>query len=244
MKVSVYATHNSVQEKEIKGKVVIVVDVLRATSSILTALSNDCKEIIPMVEIEEAMNIANNYERDTFLLGGERNTQKIEGFHLSNSPSEYSREVVEGRTIMITTTNGTRAIRKAVDAKLILMAAFMNVEAITDYILTLDEDEDIIFICAGTDGKFTLEDILAAGAVLERLEAKGAHIQLDDLALVSKCMYEQHKDNLHGVLKSTYHYSRLVEAGLKADIDDCLKMDTAPIVPVCKDGVIRKMENF
>src|SRR5690606_33026791 len=129
MNITVYATYNSVQENKIKGKLAVVVDVLRATSTIITSLNNGCKEVIPVVEIEEAMELSKNCEKDEYLLAGERDALKIEGFDLSNSPSEYIRDVVEDKTIIFTTTNGTKAIRKAAGADEVILGALINARA-------------------------------------------------------------------------------------------------------------------
>ncbi len=241
MRIDVYATPDSAREKDLKDRMVVVVDVLRATSTIITGLHNGCREFIPVIDIEEAVNIAKNYERDAFLLGGERNAQKIEGFHLSNSPREYTRDVVEGRTIIITTTNGTKAIRKASDAKEVIIAGFMNVNAVCDYIREIGEDTAMV--CAGTDGRFSLEDILAVGAIISKLEDE-IRLELDDLGMVCRYLYENNEDDLERILRGTYHYSRLVELGYEKDIEYCLKMNTAPIVPIYQDGVIRNIGNL
>ena len=241
MRIDVYATPDSAREKDLKDRMVVVVDVLRATSTIITGLHNGCREFIPVIDIEEAVNIAKNYERDAFLLGGERNAQKIEGFHLSNSPREYTRDVVEGRTIIITTTNGTKAIRKASDAKEVIIAGFMNVNAVCDYIREIGEDTAMV--CAGTDGRFSLEDILAVGAIISKLEDE-IRLELDDLGMVCRYLYENNEDDLERILRGTYHYSRLVELGYEKDIEYCLKMNTAPIVPIYQDGVIWNIGNL
>ena len=158
MRLSVYATPASVSDKDLKDQEVVVVDVLRATSSIITGLYNNCKEVIPGVDIEEVIKVSRNYEKDSYLLCGERNTQPIDGFDLSNSPKEYSRETVEGKSLLMTTTNGTKAIRKAVDAKEIIICSMINISVVTEYLLKAQED--VVFICAGTNGRFSLDDIV------------------------------------------------------------------------------------
>lgn len=240
MKIDVYATLNSVQEKELKESIVVVVDVLRASSTIITALYNGCREVIPTIEIEEAIRLAKNYEKDTLLLGGERNAQKIDGFDLSNSPSEYTREVVEGRTILITTTNGTRAIKKANDAKEVIIGGFLNAGVVSQYIGQLDEN--VAFLCAGTEGKFSLDDILAVGAIIEGLEIMDIELDMDDLALVCRHVYRTYKEDLTRVLKATYHYRNLLEVGYVKDVDDCIRLNAIPIVPIYQDGVISIIE--
>lgn len=242
MKVTVYATRNNVEERDIKNKVAVVIDVLRATSTIITALYNGCKEVIPTDDIEEAVRISKNYERDTFILGGERNAEKIEGFHLSNSPCEYSRDRVEDKTVLITTTNGTRAITKAAYAKEVILASFINISAVCDYVAALNQD--IAIICSGTEGKFSADDILAAGALIHGLQNKNIPLELDDLGLTAKFMYEHSKDDLHGVLSQTIHYSRLKKLGLERDLNDCLELDKAAIVPLYFDGIVRAWYNI
>lgn len=237
MKISVYPTRHYIEDRDIKDKVAVVIDVLRATSSIITALYNGCKEVIPMAEIEEAVKISKNYEKDTFILGGERNAEKIEGFHLSNSPWEYSREQVENKTVLITTTNGTRAITKAADAKEVVLASFININAICDYVAALGQD--IAIICAGTLGQFSVDDILVAGALIHGLHNRDIELKLDDLGMTAEFMYEHSREDLHRVLSRTRHYSKLRELGLQRDLEDCLKLDTAPIVPIYYDGVVR-----
>jgi len=237
MKIDIYATHNSVQEKELKGRVVVVVDAFRATTTILTALHNGCRELIPVEDIEEAISYSRNYDKSAYLLAGERNIHKIEGFDLSNSPSDYMRETVEGRTIIMTTTNGTKAIKKASEAKEVIIAGFVNVEAAASHIISINEG--IAFVCAGTDGKFSLEDILAVGAVISELKSAGAETELDDLGLVCVHMYEMYKSDIKKFLKDTIHFKRLIGEKLESDIDFCLNVNSIPTVGIYKDGVIK-----
>jgi 2-phosphosulfolactate phosphatase len=240
MKIDVYALPSSVQEKELKDRTAVVIDVLRASSTIITALHNGCKEVIPLTDIEEAITLSKNYERDAFLLGGERNAQKIDGFDLSNSPCEYTPDVVAGRTVLITTTNGTKAIKRASDAKEVIIGGFLNAEAVARYIGQLDESA--AFICAGTEGKFSLDDILAVGAILDSLERMGKQMDMDDLALVCMHMYSTYKGDLKKALEGTYHYRNLVKAGFESDVDYCIQLNLIPTIPVYREGVIRVLQ--
>lgn len=237
MKVTVYATYDSVEDKVIKDRLVVVVDVLRATSTIITSLANGCKEVIPVVEIEEAMNLSKNYEKDAYLLAGERNALKIEGFDLSNSPAEYTKDMVEDRTIIFTTTNGTKAIRKAEGAKEIILGALINAKAVSDYILS--RGEDIVFICAGTEGKFSLDDIATVGAIIYRMDDGSGQLKLDDLGLVCRHIYREYKGNLESVFKKSRHYNVLKKANYYNDILYCLKEDMISIVPEYTDGIVK-----
>jgi len=240
MKIEVYGTQNSVTEKDLKDKTVIVVDVLRATSTIITALENGCKEVIPVAEIDEAVSITRTIDNDTFLLGGERNAVKIEGFHLSNSPLEYSQEVVKGRTVVITTTNGTRAIKKAGNGARTYIGGFRNASAVGAK--AAEEGDDLVIICAGTGGKFSTDDILTAGAIISKLlELRTEAIQIDDLGQVCKFLYEYHKDDLWEALKDTHHCKVLMQNGFEEDIRFCFSLDATDVVPFYRDGVIRKL---
>lgn len=243
MKVNVYATHNSVREIDIKDQIAVVVDVLRATSTIVTSLNSGCKEVIPVVEIEEAMEISRNYERETYLLAGERNALKIEGFDLSNSPSEYVREVVEDKSIIFTTTNGTKAIRRAEGAREVILGALINAKAVSDYILS--RRDDVAFICAGTEGRFSLDDILAVGAIIHRMDNGENLLEFDDLATVCKYMYEQYSGNLDSIVRKSRHYNVLKATEHYRDIEYCLKEDIISIVPEYRDGILRgNNDNF
>ncbi|HZK34837.1 MAG TPA: 2-phosphosulfolactate phosphatase [Bacillota bacterium] len=239
MKLSTYATPDSVMEKDFKEKVVVVIDVLRASSTMIAALHNDCREIVPVKEIEEAVNMSKNYDKDSYLLCGERNTLPIEGFDLSNSPLEYSRETVEGKTLLLTTTNGTRAIKMTSEASSVVICSMINVDVVVDYIL--DQDKDTTFICAGTNGRFTLDDCITAGAVISRIKEKAA-VEMDDLSIISCDAYEFSRHKIHEVLKDTYHYKRMKALGLTEDIDFCLTENSAPVVGIYQDGVVRRLD--
>ncbi|MDD3612818.1 MAG: 2-phosphosulfolactate phosphatase [Caldicoprobacterales bacterium] len=239
MKLSSFATPDTVTEKDFKDKVVVVIDVLRASSTMIAALHNGCKEIIPVTEIEEAVNMSKNYDKDSFLLCGERNTLPIEGFDLSNSPLEYKREIIEGKTLLLTTTNGTRAINMSSDASTVLICSMINIDATVDYIV--DQAKDTIFVCAGTNGRFTLDDCLTAGAAISRIK-KRIDVELDDLSIISSDAYDFSRGKIHERLRDTFHYKRMKELGLTADLDYCLTENIAPIVGVYMDGVVKRLD--
>ena len=234
MNITVYATYDSVQENKIKGKLAVVVDVLRATSTIITSLNNGCKEVIPVVEIEEAMELSKNCEKDEYLLAGER-CSKIEGFDLSNSPSEYIRDVVEDKTIIFTTTNGTKAIRKAAGADEVILGALINARAISDYILS--KGEDVVFICAGTEKKFSLDDIVTVGAIISRIVDGDISFELDDLGFVCRHIYENYSGKLESAIENSHHYDVLKEVVIMTTLY-LLQEDVVSIVPEYVDGIV------
>ncbi len=237
MNIDVYATQSGVADKEIKDRVVVVVDVLRATSVVVTAINNRCRDIIPVIEIEEAVNMSKNYDREHVLLAGERNAQKTDGFDLSNSPLEYTEDVIEGKTIILTTTNGTRAIKKCGDARDILIGSMLNARAVADALTKVGGD--VAIICAGTEGKFSLDDIMASGLIIHEVLNSNTDVKLNDLGLVCRELYNTYGNNIHDILKDTYHYNQLLKAGFKEDIDYCLKENVIDKVPRYMDGIIK-----
>ncbi|MGI5899114.1 MAG: 2-phosphosulfolactate phosphatase [Christensenellales bacterium] len=223
----------------LEGRTAVVIDALRATSSIIRAIENGCREIIPVVEVSDAHKVAEKLGRQNTLLCGERGGLPIEGFDLSNSPGDYSRQRVEGKTAVMTTTNGTKAINAANGAKRVLISAFTNAGQAAKAIEELGDD--LAIICAGSNGKFSAEDSLAAGCIIHHLRRgqKKAALELCDLSLLAAMLYEQHKDDLHAPLSKIKHYRHLQSLGLQADLDYCLKADSANCVPVYSNGSIK-----
>ena len=172
MKVSVYAAYNHVKPSEIRGNTAIVIDVLRATSTIVEALKNGCRLVVPVETPEDAVNIKRSNQDESTILGGERKAVKITGFDYGNSPLEYNPKNVKGKTLILCTTNGTQAILRARDASRILITALSNISA--SAIKAAEYGNDISIICAGTKEKFSAEDVLAAGALIDRLEKLGS----------------------------------------------------------------------
>ncbi|WP_026485828.1 2-phosphosulfolactate phosphatase [Caldanaerobius polysaccharolyticus] len=237
MRIDTYATLESATSRDFSDKIAVVIDTLRATSTIVTAINNGCKEVIPVSEVEEALSLAQKLDRDAYLLGGERNGVLIEGFDLSNSPLEYTHEVVADKTIILTTTNGTKAIKKASSAKEIIICSMLNVKAVARYLEGINAD--VIILCAGTEDKttrkFSLEDIVTAGAVISRLP--GA--QLDDLSYASVLLYQGSSHDLHRLLRNCYHYNYLISIGYQRDVEFCLKEGVFDILPRYYNGTIK-----
>ncbi|SHF62865.1 2-phosphosulfolactate phosphatase [Caldanaerobius fijiensis DSM 17918] len=237
MRIDTYETLDSASPRDFADKITIVIDTLRATSTIVTAINNGCKEIIPVSEVEEALSLAQNLDRDTYLLGGERNGVLIEGFDLSNSPLEYTSDVVKGKTIILTTTNGTKAIKKASSAKEIIICSMLNVKAVADYLNEVKMDA--VILCAGTEGKgtrkFSLEDVITVGAVISRID--GADI--DDLSYASLLLYRENRHDLHNLMQNCFHYKYLISIGYKDDVDFCLQEDIFDILPKYYNGTIK-----
>ena len=242
MNISVIPTAQQAQGINFSGQTAVVIDVLRATSVITTALENGAREVIPVKTIEEAQNLYAQCDTTKTLRGGERNALKIEGFDHSNSPLEYKKKVVEGKTLILTTTNGTNAINNIIGADEVVLACFRNGAAVVEHIVGLSHRgcRDIIIVCAGTESHFSLDDGLCAGMIIELLKQQ-TEVKTDDLGLLLHRFYNESKDNLFGALSGCYHLKRLFMLGFYDDIKFCLETNCVQTVPVLKDGkIVRK----
>jgi 2-phosphosulfolactate phosphatase len=186
---NVYALPSLVDPEELAGGTVVVIDVLRSTTSIVHALEAGAREVIPCAEIDEVRQLAAEYPPGEVVLGGERHGVKIEGFDLGNSPEEYSPRKVAGKTVIITTTNGTRAMAQAASAEKILIGAFVNVSAIQARLLG---EERIHLLCSGTDGQYSEDDILLAGMLVERIQRLGGMPYLQNAQAITAREYWLH----------------------------------------------------
>lgn len=239
MKIQVVPTAQQAQDIDCNGKTAIVIDVLRATSVITTALGNGVQKVIPVETVEEAQRLYAASDMAMTLRGGERNALKIESFDLSNSPLEYKKEVVEGKTVILTTTNGTTAINNVKNADEVVLACFRNVAAVVDHIVGLSHRGDMVIVCAGTEGKFSLDDGLCAGMIIELLKQQ-TEVETDDLGLLLNRFYNESKDNLLAALSDCFHLKRLSSLGFYDDVKFCLETNCVTTVPVYRDGKVVK----
>ena len=218
------ATYDRVMHKS-----VAVIDVFRATSVIVEALHNGARAIIPVVNVEEAVLMRQKFGEDEALLGGERDTVMIEGFDLDNSPLMYKPETVRGKTIIFTTTNGTRAIQNSRGASSIMVASFLNMSAVCDALARMNRD--VALVCSGREDRFTAEDGLCAGAMVGTL-AFNYGFEMTDIAEVLQQMYANAASDLRKRLETTTHYKDINARGYDADIRFCLQRDIYDVVPV------------
>lgn len=218
---------------EASGTTAVVVDVFRASTTIAAALAGGARFVLPVADVEQAMKLAEPYAKNEVLLGGERECQRIEGFHLGNSPREYSREVVAGKVVIFTTTNGTRALTVAKDSAMVLVGSFVNFSAVAGAVTT---HESVTILCAGNNGRISLEDFVCAGGFVSRL-AKGTS-QLNDAALAARAAFKNLRTDLARALLSTEHAHRLTDLGFRADLEFALKVDSLPVVPCQSEGRI------
>jgi 2-phosphosulfolactate phosphatase len=201
----------------LKGKIVVVVDVFRATSTMIAALANGITEIKTFADLEECRQMS----EEGYLIAGERNGLTAEGFELGNSPIAYLNDAYAGQKLAMTTTNGTLAISKSSGADEVLIGAFPNLSATVSYLQT--KKQDVLIHCSGWKGMFNLEDSLYAGALAKSLEA--THEAMEDGAIAMKALFEKEGYDLKGFLSQASHAKRLQNHNIEADIDFCLTLD-------------------
>jgi 2-phosphosulfolactate phosphatase len=235
MKIDIIISADDIIENKIKDKIVVVIDMFRATSVIVTALSNGCKEVIPYLTIEETLEEARKLERENYILGGERRAVKIEGFDLSNSPLEYTKDIVKNKTVLITTTNGTRTLTKSISAKRIFIGAMINARAIAQKLMQINED--IVIINAGTNGNFSMDDYICSGYIINEMSSYDENLELTDIARTANIIYEANQGIMSYVKQAT-HYSVMKSLKLDEDIKYCTKKSVIDIVPEYKDKKI------
>lgn len=215
--------------KELQNKAAVIIDVLRASTTIITALTNGCQAIIPAMDVTEAGELARRLGGNC-VLGGERNGQKIEGFQLGNSPLEYSSEAVGGKTIVLTTTNGTKAIRMTSGASQVLVASFANIDAIVQYLAA--QNMDVCMICAGRNGGFSFEDTACAGAIIDALKPD----YLTDSARMAHIIYKRGARKPEALVAVSEHAEHLKSIGFEGDIEFCARMNWTETIPVFQDS--------
>jgi 2-phosphosulfolactate phosphatase len=233
--IDVYGTYRNVEPDGIRDKNVVVIDVYRATTVIITALKNGAESVTPVESIEEAWELFNRHKERT-VLGGEREGAPIDGFHLDNSPLSYTSDRVGGKKVVLTTSNGTNAVKVCKSSRNLYIASFLNVSGVVKKLL--DDENDIAVVCAGTFGRFALEDGICAGMIVSSLSKKKG-ISVSDLGMAVKRLFEKENDILGALKNSSVAYCYLERLGYKADIEFCLQRNVFDIVPVYDAGLIR-----
>lgn len=236
MLVDVALTPLEIEKKEIADKAVVVIDVLRATTTMIVGLENGCKAFIPVATVEEAKKLVAEPENSDFLLGGERRALPLEGFHLGNSPRDYIPEKVRDKVVVMTTTNGTNALIAAQKAAKVFIGAFLNISAVGEALK--ETKRDILIACAGEKGLFCLEDTLCAGALVKKLMEADKEVSLSDAALMAKILYTHFEDDLYEILSSCEWGRYLIGLGLEEDIHICAQVDVAQVTPIFGGGKV------
>lgn len=215
------------------GKIVVIIDVFRATSTIAAALHNGAKEIIPVASV--AACIETGAATPNSITAGERDGKIAPGLEHGNSPSEYSKEFIAGKTLVLTTTNGTRLLHMVKGAAGIITGSFLNLDAVCDYLIA--QQKPVVLGCAAWKDRFNLEDTLFAGAVADKVSQ---HFQIGcDSAIAAIRMHRQSEGNYLDYLKEGSHYRRLSAYGLQEDMAYCATPNLHPVVPVLEDKALR-----
>ena len=240
MKIDIHYSSQHLDDLYFTGKTSVVIDVLRATTVIVSALKNGAREIIPVNTVDFAMKVSGNAFGGQTILGGERNTKKVEGFNLGNSPLEYTTEIVAGKSIILYTTNGSKAIVKAKFSENLFICCFHNLPFIANHLIALNKDVEII--CAGTNGNFNLEDAICAGRLLSEIGKINENIEISDCGRASLVLNKSFGKNIVKMLKETEHGKLLIENGFADDIKECAQYGITDLIPYYISGSIKKTE--
>ncbi len=224
------------KKKDLQGKAVVVIDALRATSTMIVAFENGCSGFIPVSTEKEARERVAAERDPDFLLGGEREAIMIAGFDLGNSPRDYHPQKVRGKVVVLTTTNGTRALLAARKAAEVFIGAFLNLSALSRYLEQVGRD--VIVACAGDDDLFSLEDTVCGGAIIDCLEKGGVPLAKSDSAIVAKLLYEYYESDIYGMLAASKWGLYLERIGMGKDVRICAQIDSSGLVPVYREGKV------
>lgn len=240
MRIDVLPVFGKQTDNQLQDTTVIVVDVLRATSSIICALNGGAVKVVPTVDAGDAVALASRLGARECVLGGERGGIKINGFELGNSPKEYLSRAVRNKTVIVSTTNGTGALHSVKSADKVLIGSMINRTAAAK--AAACDGNDILIVCAGTEGQPSADDLLTAGAIIDavRLYADVREGDLTDMAMLCEALYNNWKDGRFDI-KKTFHCSRLIAMGFDEDVEFCFTPDSTDSVPVYKDAVIVKL---
>ena len=236
MRVELLFTPYGIDKSYFKGKSTVVIDILRATTSMTAALSNGARSIIPVDTIRNAFELAEAGSED-HILAGEHNTHRIEGFSLGNSPLEFDQETVKDKSIIFLTTNGTKAIVKARLSENLLICSFNNLENTAETICNLSDD--VIILCSGTDGLFSKEDTYCGGRLIERISRISDNIEMSDSAEAAVSLCDQWGTDILRVLKASFHGKKLMSNGFEKDLYFASQLNNVALSPYYSDGEIK-----
>ncbi len=211
-----------------QNTVVVIIDVFRATSTIAAALHNGARCVYPVASVQECISLG--MEIDNSITAGERDGKVAEGLEHGNSPLEYPAEFIRGKTLVLTTTNGTRLLHMVKEADTIITGSFLNLSAVCDFLVA--QGKNVLLGCSAWKDRFNLEDTLFAGAVVSRI---GEHFSINcDSARAAKCLADSANGDYIGFLRDSSHYRRLSAYGLVHDMEYCTTPDLHPVVPILK----------
>jgi len=235
MRADIQFVPGNVPADEAEGKVFVVIDALRATTTVIEALSNGCTEVIPVVSVDDAFDLAKKSPGKATLIGGERGGVKVDGFDLGNSPREYTRDVVWGKRVVLTTTDGTKAFHWVAASEHVLVGAFTNAHAVVQRCIALGADPVMVPACKR--GKFSLEDAVCGGMMIDLLEKRG--VDLTDGARAASILYRSFDGDLLEMARISEHGRTLIRLGFEEDLSFCVQTNISLLVPVFRNGSVR-----
>lgn len=242
MQIDVFFGPAGVTPADVSGRTIAVIDVLRASTSIAVALDNGARAIIPFENSEDAVSRAKAFERSDVRLAGERKSLPIPGFDLGNSPLQYTREAIEGKTILMATTNGTGAVTATQGARDVIVASYVNFSASMSFLrAALRTGTDIVLLCAGQDRRFALEDAACAGRFAHHISKRLTGVTLNDGAHACILIDKKYGENLAKLFDASAHGRTLREAGFSEDLAICAAIDSHGVLPVYQDRQITKL---
>ena len=244
MKIDIVISANHIDEESLKGKITVVIDMLRATSVITTALGNGANKIIPITSVEESFDVKDKLKEEGIeaLIGGERKAMKVDGFDMTNSPLEYTKEKVSKRDIILSTTNGTRAINLCLLSDRIYIGSFLNGGHLAEYLSKMNKD--IVIVNSGTNGELSLDDFICSGYIIKEI-LKHKDFELTDIAKLAKMTYENNED-VYKYISNAKHYNVLKSLNLEADMEYCCRKNMFDTIPYYdkKDKSIKIIKIF
>ena len=235
MKIELFLTPLAFGKTDLDGKSVVIIDVLRSSTSICAALTSGARGVIPTPGQSEAVEMWNRIGSDMAVLAGERGGRKIENFMLGNSPAEFTEEAVGGKQVVLTTTNGTAIFSQTSNAETVIACGLVNMSRVTAKCAELGND--LVIVCAGTEGSFSIEDTLCGGMLISGL---ASHFKisesLNDAASLAQLLYRSNKTALRQTIEQGEHGRYLASIGFAHDVAGASEVDSLPILPMMKDG--------
>jgi 2-phosphosulfolactate phosphatase len=242
MRLDVFFSPIQVKPSDTQARLVLIVDVLRASTTVATALGNGAKTVIPLEAPDDVITRSREFHRSQIVLAGEQRMYPITGFDLGNSPQAFQPKVVEGKTILITTTNGTRTLLGVQGARDIVIASYVNFTAVLAMMkVAARSNTDIAIICAGEEGSFTLEDAACAGRYVRAIPKRADSVQVNDAASASVLIEKKYGENIAKLFKESTHGQALEAAGFGDDLAAAAEVDSYPVVPIYQERQITKL---
>lgn len=232
-RVDVYLMPSEVDRAVLDGRQIVVVDVLRSCTSIATALANGAAKVLPVGTVEEATKLAQTLDPKSRVLSGERDGKKVSGFDLGNSPRDYTRERVEGKTLIFASTNASPLMAGLLGGREQRLLAYVNLSAVAEEVQKAAQD--LVIACAGKSGRFSLEDAACAGALVGRLSETVIGLERNDAADLVVEYDRVHGKDVEGILRRSEHGRYLIELGFEEDLPVCALVDSVPLVPHLKE---------